>query len=264
MPTREKRTVEDDEEETQVEDECGKEKGQEEDEEKGADDNSASENASEDDTPRRKRSRNWAWNEQWALIKLVEKHGKNWEKVTEELKNQHILPNIDKKKVMKQWHQLAGKTSCLRKPHRTPELRWHDLEGLSPKEKRNKLREHEAYHQKVRQQKEEAWAIIQRVNKEERILASSTNASEKEVIDKLQSAEQDRKRKREELLKKYEDDAREEKEFRKAATELFKVLAQSLGPSETEKLLQVYLQLRISEMTDARASKRRRVEDTDV
>jgi hypothetical protein len=230
MPTREKRTVEDDEEETQVEDECGKEKGQEEDEEKGADDNSASENASEDDTPRRKRSRNWAWNEQWALIKLVEKHGKNWEKVTKELKNQHILPNIDKKKVMKQWHQLAGKTSCLRKPHRTPELRWHDLEGLSPKEKRNKLREHEAYHQKVRQQKEEAWAIIQRVNKEERILASSTNASEKEVIDKLQSAEQDRKRKREELLKNTRTMQGKKKNFAKQLLSCSKCLRSRWAP----------------------------------
>jgi len=155
-----------------------------------------------------------------ALLVLIEKHGKNWTKILGILHNeQHRVVDIkDPDKVRTRFNTINGKSSAnCSKPKNFLSLLREERSHLTKAEIHQKQVLHGALQEKLRKEHEHAQQLLRIINEREKLLASSKeNVDETKIRQYMLEKSEERRKVQKERMQKYNDDAEEEREYRKS------------------------------------------------
>ena len=187
-------------------------------------------------TKETKRAKNWEWDDTYAFVVLVHKHGKNWDKILTILhKEQHRCSHIEEPdKLRNKWNSLASSQSTLKKQYKRPKFQ-------KPKGSAEEIKQAEAIHaakyEAISKQWEHAQLLVQEVTERETTLSSNARKSAAEVSADLKAKGEERRKIRDERLEQYNNDAAQDREFRKVMMDTLRSITQAMAQSianETE------------------------------
>ncbi len=128
----------------------------------------------------KKRRSAWEWEDSYQLLQLLDKHGKNWEKILEIFQNeQHRLTDIAKedaaKKLRKHYYTLSGKNSTVFRPYVAPPWKPpHNRQRYTNEQLQQQQVQHIEFHAEMAQQRKYAQKIISKIEDRE-ILHNTTD-----------------------------------------------------------------------------------------
>jgi hypothetical protein len=228
-------------EQDDIEEELPKEKEeeQEEQEQEEVGDAEASDNK------KKTRSSNWQWQDEYLLIKLVHKNGKNFDKILKHFHDKHRLVHIrDKDKLRVHFNTLNAKRSKLRKPFKPKKFK--PPSGCTKEEIRRLEACHANTMERERQQREKASQMLREIEGRELLTSTEKRVSAEEAQANITARQNERRAIRDHRLQEAERDALEERQFRislsQALTQLTAFVPVCMA---TQNALLEYLQLRI-------------------
>jgi len=166
------------------------------------------------------------------MLLLVDKHGKNWSKILNNLHNKHCCENIDKgDKVRTRFNTLNGPNSKLRKNSYKRKVfsLTKDQKKLTKEEQKSIETSFAAQEQKNEQEWDHAKVLLQKIAKREKLPTSEDAVvSEESLSQSLLDVGNERREQRAERLKKWEEDAEEDREYKREIRVGFKRLNENL------------------------------------
>lgn len=163
-----------------------------------------------------KRAKNWTWAESFELLRLMETHGRNWEKLLDVLHAQHLCTGIMKpEKIRQRYNTLSNKKT-------SPVFKNLDQKKFKPSahaSAESRRREEQEFTQaKIKKQKEqeEAKRILGVIEARETLLTTENTHNEKEIREYLQEKADQRRLDKDSLRAKALARAEEEQNFRSA------------------------------------------------
>jgi hypothetical protein len=167
----------------------------------------------EDSEETGKRSANWRWGDSFEMVKLVDRHGKNWGKILQCMHDMHRITEISdcqkirkhydgfRKKVIKNVFKHTKFTLKNRKEYSEPEIR--------------KLEQDHAIQQgRLEAEYNSAVTMVKAIEDREVISNTENRNTESEIREQIAMRGAERKSKKDEKLAAYLEDAADERRFR--------------------------------------------------
>lgn len=151
-----------------------------------------------------RRSKNFGWDESYALLKLIKKEGKNWAKILVALHALHKCTWIatdDYDKLRVHFNTLKSEKNALWKPYVQPKYQPDpEDKDSSNEEKALLLQLHASKHETIANEREIARTLIHQIEADERLVHSGDKKSEAQVLKELEEKKDEKRKIRDERL----------------------------------------------------------------